>query len=56
MGLLVHIVFSLLSDDKRNMLSGFTRRVFTDPGVHVWWLLAPILFLVIIRRLSMRED
>lgn len=55
-GLLIHIVFSLLADDKKNMLSGITRRIFTDPSVHLWWLLAPILFLVIIRRLSMRED
>ncbi|MFY9463215.1 MAG: hypothetical protein WAP52_03455 [Candidatus Sungiibacteriota bacterium] len=55
-GLLIHIVFSLLADEKKNMLSGFTRGVFTDPSVHLWWLLAPILFLVIIRRLSMRED
>lgn len=55
-GLLIHIIFSLLADEKKNMLSGFTRGIFADPGAHVWWLLAPILFLIIIRRLSMRED
>jgi len=55
-GLLIHIVFSLLADDKKNMLSGFTRRIFTDPSTHLWWLLAPILFLAIVRRLSLRED
>lgn len=55
-GLLIHIVFSLLADDKKNMLSVFTRSIFTDPSTHLWWLVAPILFLIIIRRLSMRED
>lgn len=56
MGLLIHIIFSFLAEDKANVLSGFTRNIFTDPAVHLWWLLAPILFLIIVRRLSMRED
>lgn len=56
MGLLIHIIFSLLAEDKANVLSGFTRNIFTDPSVHLWWLLAPVLFLIIVRRLSMRED
>ncbi len=56
MGLLIHLVLSFLADEKKNMLSGLTRRIFADPGTHLWWLLAPILFLVIVRRLSMRED
>lgn len=55
-GLLIHIVFSLLADDKKSMLSGITRHIFTDANTHLWWLLAPILFLIIVRRLSMRED
>jgi len=56
MGLLIHIVITFLSDEKKSALSPLTRRIFADPGVHLWWLLAPILFLVIVRRLSMRED
>ncbi len=56
MGLLIHIVVSFLSDEKKSALSGLTRRIFADPGTHLWWLLAPLLFLIIVRRLSMRED
>jgi hypothetical protein len=56
MGLLIHIGLSLLPDDRKDVLSGIIRRIFTAPGAHLWWLLAPVAFLVIIRRLSMRED
>lgn len=56
MGLLAHTALYLLSADKRELLSPLTRRIFADPGVHLWWLLAPVVFLIIVRRLSMRED
>ena len=55
-GLLIHIALSFLPAERAGLLAPLTRRVFADPSVHLWWLLSPIILLVIIRRLAMREE
>lgn len=56
MGFLMHIGVSFLSDERTASLSPLVRRVFADSDMHLWWLVAPIAFLIIIRRLAMRDD
>ena len=56
MGLLIHIVLSLIPDDVIQRLSPLTRSVFTDSGVHIWWLIVPVVFLILIRRLTLRDE
>lgn len=55
-GLLVHTAVSLLSDDKAAVLSPLARRIFADPAMHFWWLITPVAFLIIMRRLATRDD
>mgnify|MGYP001607111302 FL=1 len=54
-GLLTHITISFLTPDRIEVLSPLTRRVFADPDIHLWWLVAPAALLILIRRLEMRE-
>lgn len=55
-GLLTHIILSLLPPAQTVLLSPVTRRIFLDPSVHLWWLLAPVALLIGIRRLAMRDE
>ena len=55
-GLLAHIILSLLPPSQTILLSPLTRRVFLDPSVHLWWLVAPAMLLILIRRLAMRDE
>ncbi|OHA02599.1 MAG: hypothetical protein A3C92_03065 [Candidatus Sungbacteria bacterium RIFCSPHIGHO2_02_FULL_53_17] len=55
-GLLTHIILSLLPSAQTAFLSPLTRRVFVDPAVHLWWLVAPAVLLILIRRLAMRDE
>lgn len=55
-GLLIHIVLTLLPSERAAGLSPLARAVFANPAFHLWWLVAPAAFLVIIRRLAMREE
>jgi hypothetical protein len=55
-GLLVHIVLSFLPSEGIASLSPLTRQVFTDPDLHIWWLVVPAALLVIIRRFEMHGE
>ena len=55
-GLLIHIVLTMLPSDRAAALSPLSRAIFANPSFHLWWLVAPAVLLVIIRRLSMREE
>lgn len=55
-GLLAHIILSLLPPTETIPLSPLTRRIFLDPSVHIWWLAAPAVLLVFIRRLALRDE
>ena len=56
MGFLMHIGVSLLSPERVATLSPLVRRIFSDPDLHIWWLAAPVVFLIILRRVATRDD
>lgn len=55
-GLLIHIILTFLPPEQTAFMSPLARRVFADPAIHVWWLVTPAAFLIIIRRLAIREE
>lgn len=55
-GLLIHIGFSFLPPEKTQTLAPLTRNFFANPNLHFWWIVLPLLILVILRRLEARED
>ena len=55
-GLLAHITLSLLPQNKIPGFGPLVKRVFTDPSLRVWWLVAPAGLLILIRRLAMRDE
>jgi len=54
-GLLVHILLGFLPDEKIEQLAPFTKAVLANPDFQIWWFLIPIVFLIIIRRMDMKE-
>ena len=56
MGLLIHTVLGFLPPEKSSALAPFTRSVFANPTLHIWWLVVPILALAVIRRLIHRDE
>ena len=55
-GLLIHIVFSFVPVDKIKLLAPITRTFFANPTFHVWWLTLPIIILIFIRWLEVRDE
>lgn len=49
-GLLIHLLLSFLPEETIAMLAPITRSVFANPQFHAWWLLTPIVVLVLLRR------
>ena len=56
MGLVGHSALSLLPANKTALFGPWIRRIFLDPSVHIWWLILPVVLLIIIRRLAMRDE
>lgn len=55
-GLLIHILLGFLPKEIIATLAPLTRTVFANPAYHLWWLLAPLAILVILRRFEVREE
>ena len=56
MGLLIHMALGFLPPEKSRMLAPLTRTIFANPDIHIWWLVVPILALMVIRRLIHRDE
>lgn len=54
-GLLIHTILNFLPPDKIKILAPITKKLFTNPNLHVWWLIVPILFVVILRRFESQD-
>lgn len=48
-GLLIHIVLGFLSPEKAKLLAPLTRNFFANPDLRLWWLLGPLVILILIR-------
>lgn len=55
-GLILHMIFSFLPPERVKTLAPLTRTVFANPNLHLWWLLIPMAFLIILRKLGMRDE
>ena len=55
-GLLIHIVLGFLSPDKAKLLAPLTRNFFANPDLHLWWLLGPLVILILIRWFEWKEE
>lgn len=54
-GLLIHIILTFFPKDKVDQLAPLTRTLFANPSLHIWWLVTPIVALIILRRFDRRE-
>ena len=55
-GLLIHIVLGFLPGEQIETLAPLTRTVLANPAYHLWWLLAPLIILVLLSRFEAREE
>lgn len=55
-GLFIHLLLSFLPAQTIAMLAPITKNIFANPQLHVWWLLIPIVVLVLMRRLDAGEE
>ena len=49
-GLLIHTVLNFLPPEKIKILAPVTKKFFASPDLHIWWLVIPIVFIIILRR------
>ena len=54
-GLLIHIIFSFFPPEIAKNLAPFTRSVFANTNLTIWWLIIPLIFMIFLRR-SGRDD
>lgn len=54
-GLLIHTVLNFLPPEKIKLLAPITKKFFASPDLHIWWLLVPLVFLIILRRFDMQD-
>lgn len=55
-GLLIHLVLGFLPPDTIKMLAPFTKNVFANPSLRMWWLILPIAVVIILRKIESREE
>lgn len=55
-GLLIHLILQLLPQEEIKLLAPLTRTVFANHALHIWWLIVPLLFLIILRRIEARDE
>jgi len=51
-GLLIHIFLSFLPPGKFEILAPVTKTTFADPAYHIWWLVIPVVIVIIMKRLE----
>ena len=51
-GLLIHILLSFLPSGRFEILAPVTKTLFANPAYHIWWLVIPILAVIIMKRLE----
>ena len=56
LGLLAHIIIGFLPPSYIRTFAPLTKAVFATPEYHIWWLLIPIITLIIVRRLGVRDE
>lgn len=49
-GLVIHILFSFLPPERAKLLAPLTKTVFANPSLHIWWLVGPLVILILVRR------
>lgn len=55
-GLIVHTMLGFLPPDRIRLLAPMTRTVFASSGMHIWWLLLPVVVLAVVRHMETRDD
>lgn len=55
-GLLVHLILGFLPQETIGMLAPLTKNVFANPQLHIWWLLIPIVVVILFRRFESRNE
>lgn len=51
-GFLIHIILTILPDEVISELAPLTRTVFANPELHIWWILAPIGSVIILKKIE----
>ncbi|TSC68759.1 MAG: Uncharacterized protein G01um101466_325 [Parcubacteria group bacterium Gr01-1014_66] len=51
-GLLLHLLLSFLPKTRTTLLAPLTKYLFANQALHIWWLLLPLIALIIIRRFN----
>lgn len=54
-GLFIHLIVTMLPPEIVVLFAPVTKTVFANPNVHVWWLVVPLLILVVLKRLESQE-
>ncbi len=55
-GLLMHFVLQFVPKAEVAKLAPLTKGLFANPSLHIWWVLLPLVALVIFRRMDTRDD
>lgn len=55
-GLLMHFMLQFLPRSEFVRLAPITKTVFANPTYHIWWVLLPIVILIIFRRIDARSN
>ncbi len=55
-GLLMHFMLQFLPKAEIAKLAPLTKTIFADPSLHIWWVLCPLVILIIFRRIDIRDD
>lgn len=51
-GFLIHVFLSFLPPGRFEILAPVTKTVFANPAYHIWWILIPIVVIILFRRLE----
>ncbi len=51
-GFLIHLLFSFLPADQVKNLAPISKNFFANPNYHLWWMVIPILLVILLRRLE----
>lgn len=51
-GLLIHIFLGFLPPGRFEILAPVTKTVFANPAYHIWWVIVPLVVIILFRRLE----
>lgn len=55
-GLFIHILLGFLPADIKTNLAPLTKSLFANPDYHIWWMVVPILIIIVLKRFEGREE